>query len=116
MGFEEDIKQWIKLDNETKQYNEQLGILRKTKKELRTSIWSYANDNNLQHAVIQISDGNLKFQNTKISQPLTLKFINECLGECINDKSQVESIMNYIKEQRSISYVNNIKCSYTQNK
>ena len=116
MGFEEDIKQWIKLDNETKQYNENLSILRKTKRELRTSIWSYANDNNLQHAVIQISDGNLKFQNTKITQPLTLKFITKCLGECIDDKSQVESIMRHIKDQRNVSYVNNIKRSYTENK
>ena len=30
MGFEDDIKQWIKLDNETKQYNEQLLALQDT--------------------------------------------------------------------------------------
>lgn len=114
MSFEDDIKQWIKLDNETKQYNEQLTILRKNKKDLGTSIWKYATDNNLQHAVIQISDGNLKFQNTKITQPLTIKFIRQCLNESINDNSQVEYIMNYIKEQRNVNYVNNIKRSYTQ--
>jgi hypothetical protein len=113
MGFEEDIKQWIKLDNETKKYNESLSLLRKNKKELQSSIWYYANNNNLQHAVIQISDGNLKFQNTKITQTLTLKFINECLCECIEDKSHVESIMQHIKDKRNVSYINSIKRSYT---
>ena len=44
----------------------------------------------------------LRFNDIKISTPLTFKFLKKCLHNCIQDESAVEKIMIYIKENRGI--------------
>ena len=54
----------------------------------------------------------LKFQNTRVTAPLTFKFLEECLNECINGEEQVKQIIKYIKSKRDVKYVSDIKRSY----
>jgi ferritin len=112
MDFESNIKQWVSIDSTIKGLNEQLKQQRMERNNLGTNIYQYIETNNLHHAVIQISDGTLKFQQTKITQPLTLKFVKDCLNESLGDDSKVDEIMNYIKEQRDVRYTSDIKRSY----
>jgi predicted transcriptional regulator len=109
MSFEESIKEWVTIDNKIKQLNEQCKTLRNTKNELTNKINNYVDENELKHATVQISDGKLKFQTVKVTQPLTLKFIKECLDNCIQNESTVERIINYIKENRKFEFVDDIK-------
>ena len=66
----------------------------------------------MSHARIQISDGLLKFQNNKVTSPLTFKFLKQCLSECIENEEKVEQLINYIKEKREVKYVPDIKRLY----
>ena len=86
--------------------------LRERRNNLQDNITSYVEENNLDNAIIEISDGNLKFNNYKQSSPLTFKYINKCLNECISDEDTVDKLMNYIKEKREVKYQNGIKRSY----
>jgi hypothetical protein len=113
MSFEESIKQWVNVDNKIKQLNEEAKLLRQHRNEITTNINKYVDDNDLKHATIQISDGKLKFQSIKVTQPLTLKFIKECLDDCLQNETNVEKIMNYIKERRDVKYVDDIKRFYS---
>ena len=70
--------------------------------------------NNLNNATVQISDGRLRFVNSKQTAPITLKYIEQCLGECIGNKEQVELIINYIKEKREVKYLPDIKRYYVK--
>jgi hypothetical protein len=109
MSFEQQIQQWVSIDNQLKTLNEKVKELREKKNQLSEDIIVYADDNNLSSATIKISDGKLKFANNKITQPLTLKYLETCLGEIIKNPEQVEKIMDYIKAKREIKYEKEIK-------
>ena len=112
MSFEDNIKNWVSLDNKIKQLNDELRGLRENRNNLTGELITYATDNDLTHKIIEITDGNLKFQNQKITSPLTFKFITECLTDCISDEDQVKQLVNYIKEKRGVKYVGELKRSY----
>ena len=112
MSFEENIKNWVNIDNKIKQLNNNISDLRDNKKELSENILNYVNDKNLSNSTIHISDGFIKFNKTKQTTPLTYKYIEQCLNRCISDKSQVEYIINYIKDSRDNKYIDDIKRTY----
>ena len=113
MSFEENIKEWVTIDNKIKQLNEQTKALRKQRNNISESINMYVETNDLKHATVQISDGKLKFQSVKVTQPLTLKYVNECLLDCIGNEDQVKEIMKHIKTNRDSKYVEDIKRFYS---
>ena len=112
MSFEEDIKSWVTLDNKIKQINEEVRGLREKRNNLTLSINTFVESNDLKHATVQISDGKLKFQSVKVTQPLTLKYVKECLNDCIGNEEQVNTIMEHIKTNRESKYVEEIKRFY----
>ena len=79
--FQTNIQQWVNIDNKIKSLQKEIKQHRTTKNDLTQNIFTYAEANNLENAVIQISDGKLKFQNSKTNSPLTFFFIENCLKE-----------------------------------
>jgi hypothetical protein len=107
--FENQIKQWIQLDNELRILNEQTKNLREKRNTLENNITTYASSNNLSNSVVQISGGKLKFTNTKVPEPLTFKYLEKSLGEIIKNDNQVKLIVEHIREKREIKVVPEIK-------
>lgn len=110
--FKEDIKYWVELDNQHKTINENVRELRQRKNEVLERINNHVNDNKLNNAVVKISDGRIKFSTVKITKPLTLQYVKQCLLEKIQDTKQVQLLMDYIKENRDYSYTDDIKRYY----
>ena len=106
------IKEWVTIDNRLRELNLQTKNLREKKNDVNTVVINYIKNNNLDNAIIKISDGSLKFNNTNISQPLTFRYINECLNDIIDDKNQVELIINHIKNKRNVKTIMDIKRNY----
>lgn len=111
-NFEQDVQEWVELDNKLKAYNEQIRQLRQKRNSLSDNITSYIETNGLSNATVNISDGRLRFMNVKTPTPLTYKFVEQCLGEIISDEERVKQIINYIKEKREYKYSSEIKRSY----
>jgi seryl-tRNA synthetase len=109
MSFENQIQQWVSLDNQLKQLNEKTKELRDKRNILEEKITNYASSNNLSNAIVEISDGKLKFVNTKVQEPLTFKYLEKTLSEVIKNESQVKLIMEHIKQKRSAKIVPEIK-------
>ena len=109
MNFEHQIQQWVLIDNQLKQMNEQVKELRNKRNNLEEYITNYASENNLSNATVKISDGRLKFTNSKIPEPLTFKYLERTLGEVIKNESQVKLIMEHLKQKRAIKIVPEIK-------
>ena len=109
MSFENQIQKWVSIDNELKQINEKARELREKRNNLEQNITNYAFNNNLSNSTIQISDGKLRFANTKIAEPLTFKYLEKSLSEVIKNESQVKLIMEHLKQKRSIKTVPEIK-------
>ena len=109
MSFENKIQQWVQLDNQLKQINEKTKELREKRSILEENITSYASINNLSNTTVQISDGKLRFAETKVTEPLTFKYLEKTLSEVIKNESQIKLIMEHIKQKRSVKIVPEIK-------
>ena len=109
MSFEQNIQQWVSIDNQLKLYNDKIRDLREKKCDITETIMEHASNNNLLKSVIQLSDGKLKITETKVQEPLTFKYLEKSLGEIIKSEEQVNQIMNYIKKKRETKIVSEIK-------
>jgi hypothetical protein len=112
MNFEEKIKSWVEIDDKLKRVNEEARRLRELKNEMSTKINLVIDNNRLHEAVIEIPGGKLKFTQSKSTQPITLKYVETCLSNIIQDQEQVQQVMNYIKDKREVKSISDIKRYY----
>ena len=109
MSYEENIKKWVWIDNQLKTATDRAKVLRDEKNSMEETIMLYVETNNLSNATINITDGKLRFVSTKQTAPLTLKYVEECLGKCISNPAQVKQVMQLIKDNREVKYSADIK-------
>jgi len=109
MSFENKIQQWVHIDNQLKILNEQVKQLRDQRNSLETNLTTYAKNNNIADTTIKVNNDKLKFVETKVAEPLTFKYLEKTLGEIIKNESQVQLIMEHIKQKRNIKVVPEIK-------
>ena len=109
MSLEENIKKWILFDNKIIELSNDLKRIRNDKLKYNNAILSYISNNNLDNATIKINDGKLKFVNINYSQPLTYKYIEECLNKYYHNDAKVLEIINFIKSNRDIKSMKEIK-------
>ena len=58
---------------------------------------------------IGISNGELRMYDKKDYKPLTFTYVEKCLNEIIKDKTHVEYIIKYLKDNREITVSQDIK-------
>ena len=109
MSFENQIQQWVQLDNQIKQLNEKIREIRDKRNILEQNIINYASTNNLSNSTIKITDGRLRFANTRVPEPLTFKYLEKSLSDIIKNESQINLIMEHIKQKREVKFVSEIK-------
>jgi hypothetical protein len=112
MSFEQQIQQWVQIDNQLKNFNEKIKELRYKKNSISEQIYNHIEENQLNNAAVKISDGQLKFVKIKETQPLTFKYLETCLSEIIKNEEQVKKIVEYIKNKREVKYIPEIKRFY----
>jgi len=112
MSFEGQIQQWVSVDNQLKVLNEKARELRENRDSLRESIVTYAEKHNMQNATIKIGDGKLRFVETNVSSSLTYKHLEKCLSEIIKNETQVAQIVEYVKKNREVKTMSEIKRTY----
>ena len=110
--FNDNIRSWVSVDNEIKILSDRMKELRDKRNTMSDTILQQANQNNLENAVIKISDGQLNFSQINRRPPLTFKYISNCLERCIGNPESVDQIMNYIKESRPVEQVTYIRRNY----
>ena len=111
MSFEQQIQQWVTIDNQMKIVGDKMKELRDKKNTLSEQINTHIETTQFNSAV-KISDGQLKFVKVKETQPLTFKYLETCLSEIIKNEEQVKKIIEYIKNKREVKYVSEIKRLY----
>ena len=112
MSFETSIQNWVSLDNQIKTIGDRVKTLRSERNDIGDHIIKYVETNKLNHAVVKISDGKLRFVASRQTAPLTLRHVEECLIKCIIDTEKVSAIMKYIKDTREIRESSDIKRTY----
>ena len=107
MNFEQQVQHWTAIDNQLKRLNEQTKLLREKRNALTTTIIKQATT-----PTVKISDGTLKFVNTRVPEPLTFKYLEKSLAGIIKNEQHVKQILDHIKGSREITVVPEIKRSY----
>ena len=107
----ENIKRWVIIDSQLKIINEKTKKLRNMKHELTENICNFKSKNNIDNTV-KISDGELRFYEKKEYNQLTFGYIEKSLANIIPDKSQVDYIISYLKENRETSVSTDIRRIY----
>ena len=108
-NFEQKIQKWVSLDNQLRIMNEKIKQIREQRDELCDELTTYAEQNNLNNATIQISDGKLKFVTTKVQSPLTFKHLEKSLGDVISNEEKVQQLVKHIKNTRETKIVYDLK-------
>ena len=112
MNFEQQIQQWVAIDNQMKILGDKMKELRDKKNTISEQINTHVETTELSNATVKINDGQLKFVRVKETQQLTFKYLETCLSEIIKNEEQVKKIVEYIKNKREVKYVPEIKRLY----
>lgn len=112
MNFEQQIQQWVSIDNQMKTLGERMKELRDKKNTIAEQINTYIENNKMHNTTIKLTDGQIKFINIKETQPLTFKYLETCLSEIIKNEEHVNKIIEYVKNKRDVKYVQEIKRLY----
>lgn len=112
--FVSDIQRWVVLDTQLKLANEKLKQMRESRNQLTSQICNYVDNKNMRETKLQISDGNLRVYDRKEYSPITFTYIETCLDKIIPNKEHVASIIKYLKENREITTVSDIRRNVTK--
>ena len=107
MSLENQIQQWISIDNQLRIANKRIQELRAKRNIITNEI--VTNNNNIDANKITTIDGHLKIVNTSISEPLTFAYLNKSLKEIIKNEDQVKIIIDHIKNRRAVNRTTEIK-------
>ena len=88
--------------------------MREMKSQLNTEICNYMNTNNISRNSITISDGELRIHEKKEYSSITFGYLERCLAELIKNQTQVDYIMQYLKDNREITISNEVKRTYNK--
>jgi nitrogen regulatory protein PII len=115
--FNEMMTKWVDIDNEIKTLNERAYSLKEKRKSITEELNEYVEEKHVDKKTIDINlnDSQIKFVTTKVTQTLTFKYLEKCLSEIITDDEQVQQIIEYIKQNRTVEEVNEIKRIYKNN-
>ena len=104
----EHVKNWVILDQKIQMINEKTKQIRELKSTVTTDICGYMKRNNITSNIC-ISNGELRMYDKKEYKPLTFTYVEKCLNDIIKDKTHVEYIIKYLKDNREITVSQDIK-------
>ena len=112
--FVENVQKWVLVDSQLKIVNEKTKKMREMKNTLSEEICNYMIENNLNNKKIGITNGELRLVEKKEYSPLSYGYVEKRLTEIIADKSHVEYIIQYLKDNREITVLNEIRGTYNK--
>jgi hypothetical protein len=99
--FIQDVKQWALIETQLKIVNEKTRKMRDMKHELSEKICEYMSSTS--NEKIKLSDGEIRLYEKKEYSPLTFGYIEKTLANIIQDKQELEYLVEYLKENREIT-------------
>ena len=105
----ENVKKWVALENELKSVNETARTLRESKQAVAAEICSFMKTRDGPNRTILVSDGELRVYDKKEYSTLSYGYLEKCLSSIIPEKTHVEYIMKYVKENREITTTTEIR-------
>lgn len=108
--FKEDIKTWLKLDDDIKTLSDAIKERKKKKNEISPTLLDFMEHHNIND--LNTNDGHLKFQKTTRTKPLSKKYLITRLGDFFRSSSKGEKAVEFVYNNREKIEVSNLKRIY----
>ena len=105
--FVEIVKNWVKIDDEIREKNNQIKELKDEKKEYETFILEFMQNNH--ENVINISDGKLRVNKSSTKAALKQESIQSSLFDLTRDPNKALQMTKYILDNRPLAERVNLK-------
>ena len=109
MSLENQLKEWVSIDDKLHIMNESIKELRAKRTNLTTSIQNSLVNRNLHNTKIPLGDGHIKLVNTRINEPLTFAYLEKSLHGIILNEQQIRVIIDHVKNNRSSKTITELK-------
>ena len=104
-NFKENVRQWIRLDDETRKVANEIKIIQKKKKEfqkkrdeLNPSVFSFMNKYKI--GDLNTSNGRIKYSVSSSRTPINARTLKEKLSGYYKDDDEVTKLLKYLEENR----------------
>ena len=95
----ENIKKWVKIDNEIKELKRLQNERKEIQKELSSSLMTSMKENNID--MFNMKQGSIHYKQNKIKKPITKKLLQEVLLKYYNnDLAKATDINDFILDNR----------------
>jgi sulfur relay (sulfurtransferase) DsrC/TusE family protein len=108
-SFEEYVKKYVAVDDEIEMLQGRLKTMKDWKRKLAAVITKHMEDKDLTDTTLEISDGTLRFHEKKEYSSMSFGYIEKCLMDMIPEGDQVKYVIQYLKDNRDIKYVPELK-------
>jgi hypothetical protein len=110
--FAQSVKQWIEYDARISRMQDEIKVLRAQKHAASTIVCNHLISQNKPYAKISAGNmGAVKMHQKVEYSTLTFSYIRKCLGELIEDADQVNTIVDYLHDNREITTTNELRLS-----
>lgn len=93
------IKEWVKIDNEIRELQQQVSSRKTEKKKISESLITIMRDNEID--CFDINDGQIVYNKKSVKKPITKKVLFDILSKYYKgDSVKAEDMQNYIMENR----------------
>ena len=110
IDFKEDVKTWIKLDDDIKMLNDAIKERKNKKQEITPRLLEFMEKHDIND--LNTDEGHLKFQKSLRSKPLSKKYLMDRLGFFFKSDTKSEKIVNFIYSNREKTEISNLKRIY----
>lgn len=110
IDFKEDVKTWLKLDDDIKTLTDAIKERKTKKNEITPKLLDFMEKHNIND--LNTNDGHLKFQKSLRSKPLSKKYLLDRLGFYFKSEMKSEKVVNFIYNNREKNETSNIKRVY----
>jgi hypothetical protein len=105
----EKLKLWNSLDTKLRYIQEKTKEMREQKQVLTDEVRTYLETFSTPPRIMVDENTEIQLYDRKETTTLSFSYIEKCLGEIIKEKSQVDYIINYLKDQRETTIVKELK-------
>ena len=109
MEIKEELIKWINLEKRYKDLSEEISDIKQKKNNIKEKIINLSESLKIDNRIIKLNEYKIRFVENKSYQPLSFKFLEECLNDVIKEKEQINLLLNYIKSKRRIIVNKDIK-------
>ena len=111
--FKNNIKLWLKMDDDIRTLSKALKDLKKKKVDLNPIILEFMEKNDLKH--LNTNDGKIQYSKSLTTKPLNKKTLVNRLGDFFKDLNKGQNVANFILDNRDKAERIRLKRTFKKN-